>query len=138
MDNKLTEELLNELMFAKSIDEALDKSFAECSLQDYLNILLQEKHLKKSDVIQESGLNATFAYQIFSGQRRASRNKTLQLIFALKVTLPEAQRILKLSGANELYSKNRRDAIIIYCLTHRKSLEETEGILYENGEHLII
>lgn len=137
MKNDLTEDLLNELMLARSIDEALDKEFTNNNLSEYLAFLLEEKKIKKSDVIKKSSLNTTFAYLIFSGQRQASRNKVLQLIFALEATLLEAQRILKLSGANELYCKNRRDAIIIFCLKHNKSLEETDDILYDYNESVI-
>ncbi|MDR2737056.1 MAG: hypothetical protein LBB49_05775 [Gracilibacteraceae bacterium] len=138
MESKLTEELLNELMFARSLDEALDQEFTHKTLSEYLATLLEEKHLTKSAVIRDSNLNATFAYQIFSGQRQASRNKVLPLIFALRATLPQAQRILKLAGVNELYSKNRRDAIIIFCITHHKTLAETDDILYDYHEPLIL
>lgn len=137
LKNDLTEDLLSELMLARSIDEALDKEFISNSLSEYLAILLKEKGLKKSDVIKKSSLNTTFAYLIFSGQRQASRNKVLQLVFALGATLSEAQRVLKLSGVNELYCKNRRDAIIIFCLKNSKSLEETDDILYEYDEPVI-
>ena len=137
MKNDLTEDLLSELMLASSIDEALDKEFASNTLSEYLASLLEEKGLKKSDVIKRCSLNSTFAYLIFSGQRQASRNKVLQLIFALEATLVEAQRILKLSGVNELYCKNRRDAIIIFCLKNNKTLEETDDVLYEYNEAVI-
>jgi hypothetical protein len=137
MEKKLTEELLNELMFARSIDEVLEKDFIDMNISDYLEDLLIQKNLKKSDVIKNSNLNMTFAYQIFSGQRQGSRNKIIQLVFALKATLTEAQRILKLSGANELYSRNRRDAILIFCLNNKKPLEETNDLLFEYGELLL-
>jgi predicted transcriptional regulator len=135
---KLTEELLNEIMFARALDEVLDKEFVRNNtLSEYLDILLKKKNFKKSDIIKKSNLNTTFAYQIFSGQRHASRDKILQLIFAFQATLSEAQRILKLSGVNELYSKNRRDAIIIFCLKNNNSLVETDDVLYDYGEPLI-
>jgi hypothetical protein len=139
MYNKLTKEFLDELMLAESIDEALDKDFINNnSLSDYLEILLKEKNLKKNEVIKKSKLNITYGYLIFAGQRQASRDKMLQLIFALQATLVEAQRILKLAGANELYCKIRRDYIIMHCLSNNKSLEETEELLYDYEENLII
>ncbi|MCL1790624.1 MAG: hypothetical protein FWG40_04615 [Peptococcaceae bacterium] len=138
MTHKPTSEFLNEVIDARSLGTILDDNvFTEMNLPNYLAFLLQEKGLKKSDVIRDSNINATHAYQIFSGERRASRNKILQLVFAIHATFVEAQRILKLSGVNELYCKNRRDAILIHCLTNSKSLNETEDILYDNSELLL-
>jgi len=139
MTEILTEELLDDLLSAPTLEPYLDKSknISSRTLSEYLNDLLNQKSLKKSEVIKHSGLNTTFAYQIFSGDRKASRNKLLQLSFAIKLTLRETQRLLKAGGVNELYCKNRRDAIIIYCINRQMSLEETENILYEFHEATI-
>lgn len=135
MGEKLTNELLNSLLSVNSIEKFLDNEILNNeSLVEYLNRLLLLKKLKKSDVIRHSALNATFAYQIFSGERRPSRNKILQLAFAMSLSLQETQRLLKVSGANELYCKNRRDAIIIHCLFNGLSLMDTEDYLFEFRE----
>ena len=84
-----------------------------------------------------SGINETFGYQIFMGQRGASRDKILQLAFAMNLTLRECNRLLKLSGANELYCKNKRDAIIIFCLDKGYTLQKTDDELYRFGEETI-
>jgi len=139
MKEKLTEELLNELLFSNSLGAFLDKEpvVTHDSLSDRLNFLLQAKGLKKSDVIKKSKLNATFAYQLFSGDRKATRNKILQLAFAMELDLKEAQGLLKIAGANELYCKNRRDAIVIYCISKQKSLADTDDALFDFGEATI-
>ncbi|MCL2655630.1 MAG: XRE family transcriptional regulator [Coriobacteriia bacterium] len=134
----LTEELLNELLFSSSAGHYIDThQMTEPSLSSYLNELLRSKDLKKSEVIKKSRLNETFAYQIFSGDRHASRNKVLQLAFAMELSLREAQRLLKHAGANELYCKDRRDAIIIYCLSRKCSLIKVDAELYKFGEETI-
>jgi len=134
----LTEELLNELLFSSSAGHYIDThDLATSSLSGYLTQLLREKDLKKSEVIKKSGLNETFAYQIFSGDRKASRNKVLQLAFAMELSLREAQRLLKQAGVNELYCKNRRDAIIIYCLSRKCPLIKVDAELYKFGEETI-
>ena len=119
MEEPLTEELLQELLSAPDV-----KSFCEehriqkRSLSDYLQQQLDEKGLERAAVVRAAGINDTFGYQIFMGQRGASRNKVLQLAFAMELTLKEANRLLQAAGTNELYCKNRRDAIIIFCLDH--------------------
>ena len=139
MEEKLTEELLNELLFSDSLDTFLIKDIPDVKedLPERLRYLLTKKRLKKSDVVRRSGLNATFAYQIFSGDRKASRNKILQLALAMGLDLKETQGLLKLSGANELYCKDRRDAIIIYCITKQMPLEEVDDTLFQFGETTI-
>jgi DNA-binding phage protein len=135
MEEKLTNELLNNLLSKNSIERFLDDEIlSNESLDEYLNRLLVTKQLKKSEIIKKSALNATFTYQIFSGERHPSRNKILQLAFGMGLNLQEAQRLLKISGANELYCKNRRDAIIIHCLYNGLSLMDTEDYLFEFKE----
>ncbi len=138
MKEPLTEELLEELLSAPDPQAYTKKHrMRERSVSSYLQQLLDEKGLKRIDVIHEAGLNETFGYQIFQGQRNASRNKILQLIFAMKLSLTEANRLLQTAGINELYCKNRRDAIIMFCLDKEYALQKTDEELYRFGEATI-
>lgn len=134
----LTEELLEELLESPSaMDFIAANGIGERSLSEYLNSLLDEKGLRRSDVIRKAGINETFGYQIFTGQRGASRNKALQLAFAMGLTLRQTNRLLRAAGANELYAKSRRDAIILFCLDRGDSLQNTNEQLYAFGEDTI-
>ena len=42
-----------------------------------------------------------------------------------------AQSLLKKCTYRELYPRNRRDAVVIFCLQHNCSIMETNDILYE-------
>ena len=138
MKEPLTEELLEELLSAPDPVKFAEKHrIARRSLSEYLQQLLDEKGLERAEVVRASGLNDTFGYQIFMGQRGASRNKVLQLAFAMGLSLKEADRLLQAAGANELYCKNRRDAIIIFCLVHGYGLQKTDEELYRFGEETI-
>lgn len=132
----LLERILDESSRIEDI-AGMDGYDGDLTLPRYLAQLLAERRLRKSDVIRGSGLNETFAYQIFSGDRHPSRNKTLQLIFALQSSPHEASRILHLSGNASLYCRNRRDAIILYCLAHGYNLFETDTTLYRFREQTI-
>lgn len=138
MDEPLTEELLAELLNSSDAHEFTKRHrFEKRDVSLYLQQLLEEKGLTRIEVIHEAGLNETFGYQIFMGQRNASRNKILQLIFALRLTLTEANRLMQAAGVNELYCKNRRDAIIIFCLDKSYSLQKTDEELYRFNEATI-
>lgn len=138
MEEPLTDELLQELLDSSDLDEYTEThEDGSRSLSEYLQQLLEEKGLRRVDVVHEAGLNTTFGYQIFTGERGASRNKVLQIAFAMKLTLQETNRALQAAGVNELYAKSRRDAIIIYCLTHGATLQQTDEELYRFGEETI-
>lgn len=138
MKEPLTEELLDELLSAPDPHSFTEKHHIGVrTLSGYLQQLLEEKGLARVDVIREAGLNETFGYQIFVGQRGASRNKVLQLAFAMGLTLREANRLLQAAGAAELYCKNRRDAIIVFCLDRGYALRKTDEELYRFNEDTI-
>ncbi len=138
MKEPLTDELLGELLDAPDPGAFAKKHrLTERTLSEYLQYLLVEHGLKRVDVIREANLNSTFGYQIFTGQRQASRNKVLQLAFAMHLSLLETNRLLQAAKVNELYCKNRRDAIMIFCLDHGCSLQETNEELYRFGEDTV-
>ena len=138
MEEPLTEELLQDLLSSSSPELFLEQNdISKRSLSEYLQQLLQEKNLERAKVVRKAGINETFGYQIFKGTRKASRNKILQLIFAMDLSLKEADRLLQASGNNELYCKNRRDAIIIFCLEKGYSLQKTDEELYRFNEETI-
>ena len=75
-----------------------------------------------------------YLYQIFSGERTPSRDRAICLCFGLSATLEETQDILKRNGLAQLYVKNRRDAIIVYGLTHDMELTEINDRLFAEEE----
>lgn len=138
MDERITEELLAELLASPSIEGFLgENAINEVTLSEYLQQLLDKKGLKRAEVIRKANLNATFGYQVFTGARGAGRDTILQLAFAMELTLREANRLLQAAGVNGLYCKNRRDGIIIFCIEHSYSLQETDEELYRFGEETI-
>lgn len=138
MDEPLTEDLLEELLDAHNPSKFIDENrIASRTLSEYLQKLLDEKGLERIDVIHDAGLNETFGYQIFMGQRHPKRNKVLQIAFAMHLSLKEADRLLQAAGANGLYCKDRRDAIVIFCLDRGYSLQRTDEELYRLGEETI-
>lgn len=138
MAEKLTEELLSELLDAPTIDGFVAKNaLGHRKLGEYLEELLEQKGLKRSQVVHMANLNETFGYQIFTGQRNPSRNKVLQIAFAMALGLRETNRALEAAGVSSLYSKDRRDATIIFCLDRGCSLQKVNEELYRFGEETL-
>lgn len=138
MAEKLTEEFLNDLVDSASIESYLDTHELDApSLSEYLRQLLREKNLKRSEVVRMANLNETFGYQIFIGTRNPTRDKVLQIAFAMALTLRESNRALRAAGASSLNPKNRRDAIILFCLDRSCSLQKVNEELYRFGEETL-
>ena len=138
MSERLTEELLDELLGAPSLEGYLEENKpGSRTLAEYLQQLLDEKGLERSRVVRMADLNDPFGYQIFKGTRHPSRDKVLQIAFAMALTLRETNRALTAAGVSELYCKDRRDAIIIFCLDRGCSLQKVNEELYRFGERTI-
>lgn len=98
---RLTEEVLQELLDAPSLDEFIDAhEFPAVTLPEFLERMLEKKGLKRSRVVRMADLNETFGYQIFTGARNPSRDKVLQIAFAMALSLRETNRALMAAGAS--------------------------------------
>lgn len=138
MTERLTEEVLHELLEAPDIDTFIaGHEFPSCTLSEYLQEMLKKKHLERARVVRMADLNETFGYQIFTGARNPSRNKVLQIAFAMALTLRETNRALSAAGVATLTCKSRRDAIIIFCIDHGCSLQKVNEELYRLGEKTV-
>ena len=134
----LTEELLDELLASPKFDDFEEgRGLRSPSLSEYLTVLLKKHGFSRATVVREAGMNETFGWQVFKGERGCGRDKTLALAFALHTTLREANRLLQAAGHNALYCKNRRDAIIIFCLDKGYTLAQADQALYDFGEQTI-
>lgn len=134
---KKTDELRNELKESPSIEDFLlhnKEVIVNIGLSRYLQTLMEQKNMALHQVVADSGLQ-TYGYQILNGTRKnPSRDKILRIIFALRVTRDEADRILKLANVSVLYEQNLRDCFIIKALEDRLTLEDVEDLLDRHGQ----
>jgi transcriptional regulator with XRE-family HTH domain len=139
---KNTFELLNILQNSDNIlrfQEEESDEFIECqSLHKYLLGILEEKNLKRSEVIRKSGIDRGYAYDILAGKRIPSRDKVLELCFAIDLSVDEVQRLLKCTGYPQLYVRIERDSIILYALQNHFSLTDANILLYEMKQECLM
>lgn len=130
---KTTEELMEILKQKKSIHAYFTEEIDElefASLTEYLELLLNEKGLRKSDVIKRSNMDKNYAYQIFNGNKtHPSRDKMIALAIGMGLNVLETRKLLKIAGACDLYPRNPRDSVIIFGLNNRLSLIDTNELL---------
>ena len=135
----LTEELLDRLISSSDIQSYLDQdSTSNQTLTVFLETLREANNMKRSVLARESGLNATVVYDIFAGKSRPGRDHAIMLSIGLNCDLRETQRLLRLAGVSELWCKQRRDAIIIWCIEHGFDLTATDNELQRLGERPLL
>lgn len=140
MEQKVTEELLNEIKDIQKLEDYLNNNKNEMiteQLHDYMAGLLKDRAMKIIDVVKRSNLNRVYVYQIFAGKKLPSRDKVIALGFGFNLDLSCMQRYLRQAGHRELYVRDKRDAIIIFSLNKGMDIYQTNELLYGLSEPII-
>ena len=133
---KSTKELEHQIRESTTAKVLVGEDYTSPPLPIYLNNLLHRHGLTIQDVVVACNLDRSYGYQLFNGTRRPSREFLLRLALLLKLGEEEAQRLLKIAGRQPLYARNRRDAAVLYALTHELTMEKTDELLESLGEGL--
>ena len=131
-----TDTLMRRIFKANTLDDMLRQN--EASMQalpfnHYLAGLCHERALVPERVIRESEIDRSYGHQLFNGLRQPSRDKALQLAFGLKLSVNEAQELLRVAGKSQLYPRLKRDAIILFALSKSMSVLEVQSLLNHYG-----
>ena len=143
MSRKTTGELMKLLSSAKNISDlkqytdTLSHNVFPSSFPEYLSELLRVHQMTPAELIASAGIQRNYGYQILDGRRHPSRDKVLSLCLALTLDVTETQRALTLTQNGQLYSKNRRDSILIFALEKKLSVIDTNALLEEMSEPLL-
>ena len=132
---KSTQELLSLIQNTDNIEFYLKENESELrylSLDDYLQHLLKEKHMKISDVMNRSQ-QSDYVYKVFKNQRKASRDILIAIALGMECKLDEAQTMLRIASQARLDPRKQRDAVFLYALLHHLSVVEVNEILYDMG-----
>ena len=134
---KSTDELMNILKSKKSYEEFFKEEVSELffsSITEYINLLITEKKLKKSTIIRKSNLDKNYAYQIFNGTKtNPSRDKVIMMAFGMELNLVETKKLMAMAQVKELYVRDPRDSVIIFCIYKQYSLLKTNEFLMDYG-----
>lgn len=132
--HKPTGELLQILKKSNSVKQYMAENqdeFMHIDIAEYLEKIIQEKHLKRSQIVKDSGLDRSYVYHILNGERKnPSRSKLLAICVAMKMDIKETQYFLRAAQVPVLYPRNQRDCIILYGLEQGASVMEINETLY--------
>lgn len=103
----------------------------------YINNIINDNRLQAADVIRESLIQRNYGYQILNGTRKPSRDKVIAICTAIKLDSARTDRALAAAGYGRLYSKSRRDSIIIFALNKQLTVMELNELLCDMGENIL-
>lgn len=126
--NSLLKKIVNGKDFPKILDTNKD-AFEELPVSEYLRGLCEERGIVPEQVIKKAQIDRTYGHQIFNGTRVPSRDKLIQIAFGFGLSLDETQKLLKSAGKSVLYPKFKRDAAIIFGISHQMDIMEMQYLL---------
>lgn len=139
--NKTTDDLMNILMSKEDLPQYIEENsneFLQSSLCQYLNQLQAEHGLKKGDIIADALVERSYGYQIFSGRKEMpSRDVLISLAIAMKLSLDEAQSLLRIAHMAMLYPRVKRDSIILHSIAKHESVIQCNTSLESFGEPIL-
>lgn len=121
-----TKDLIEGLKNAKDINKFMNEhkeDFFKETLTSFLNGMLAEKKMSVAAAAEASGVGE-YAYKVFSGERRPSREVLIALASGIKLSFEETQVLLRISGFAILDPRDKRDSVIIYAITHNKNIPD--------------
>ena len=126
--DKLNEKLKQDISIIE-LFELNSKDFLDMQLNQYLKAIIEQKGFTKAQMIRDSGINRRFFFDILSGKRKPTRNYILRLILTLQLPLKNVQWLLRATGYAQLYARDKRDSVIIYCINHKNSVNDCNKML---------
>ena len=135
-DGITTSQLLTVIRGASSFQEAVayHETAPEPRFHETLYELMEKKGLSTREMIRRTGVERSYFYHVLNGEKKPGRNMVLRICFCLELPLQEFNRMLRLAGTSELYSRRRRDAALIYAVTRQYSMEQANDLLNRAGE----
>ena len=131
-----TKKMLEKISVTKCITQFLEENselFKDMSIGEYINLEIVRRKIKKAKVIKDSGINKRFFFDILAGKRNPNRRYIIRIFLAMQMEIDDVQWYLKACDYPQLYAKNKRDCVIIFCLQNKLSVDECNKMLNKIG-----
>ena len=129
-------ELVQKIQNAASITEALrlvEREGQAASLKELLVSSMDARQYSPQDLSKHIDVERSTLYRLISGERLTTRNVLLRIALVMRLSLTETQALLRSGQRAELYPPVKRDALLIFCITHELTMEQTEEMLKRKG-----
>ena len=127
-----TTDLEQALLNADEFDEGLIKDNPAPKFSEFIDELLKERNIKRSELIVKVNLDRVYGYQMLNGIRTPTKHHIIVIGLFLGVTLEQMQTMLRICGRESLYIRNIEDAKVMYALEHNYPYEKAMDFIYGN------
>ncbi|MDR0592231.1 MAG: hypothetical protein LBG60_03010 [Bifidobacteriaceae bacterium] len=110
-----------------------DGGFLDADVRDFFDELFRGAGLARSEIIRRANISRTYGYQIMDGTRIGKRDYYLAIAFAMGLDLKTTQRMLAVTATGALHPLIKRDAAVIFGLSHGYDLDRLYWFLTELG-----
>lgn len=117
--------------------DSIEDKFKDLDFINYVKESIKDKGIKKSDLIKNADIDRTYGYQVLNGSKKPSRDKILMICIGGGFSLEETNKLLKLGNCGELYSKNIRDAVIIFGINKKVDILQINELLYSRDQECL-
>ena len=135
MKKKSTDELnkilRSNIPISRYLKENAD-SFNNLTLPQTFELILKENKISKSQTVKGSDLERTHGYQILSGKRSPTRDNLIRMCIGMRASSEQTRLLLLKNKSAPLYSKDKRDSVILFGIMHHMNLQEINELLYHN------
>ncbi|MGN0695472.1 MAG: helix-turn-helix domain-containing protein [Oscillospiraceae bacterium] len=94
------------------------------SLSEYIVQCINEKGMKRSELIRALNIDRNYGYQILNGTRTPTRKQIIHIGLFLGLELAQVQKMLTLGERDVLYVRRPEDARIVHCIEHHIEYEQ--------------
>ena len=106
---------------------------SDCRTSIYLMRLLDKYGWKTSAASEAAEMSTGYLGLIINGKRNATRDMLVRVAIAIGATVEKTDYLLKYSGYNPLYVRNKRDVIIWYGISQKEKLSVVNSNIKKRG-----
>ena len=106
---------------------------------DYMREKIHENGLRQQDIFLDADISEKYGYKLLSEEKRTrQRDVILRICYASGLNLDETQKALRLYRMPELYSKIKRDALLMIAFNERPGdIISVNAFLKKNGVDIL-
>lgn len=87
----------------------------------------------KNAIISRADISYTYFYDILKGKKHPSRDVLIKICIAMELPVKTCQKALDVYDWAPLTATVRRDAILLYAITHQLNMNDTQELLEEHN-----
>lgn len=119
-----TSDIELELKRAGQFDAELIETNSPPEFSVLINTILDEKGVKRSDLIRKLNYDRNYGYQILNGTRVPTKRQIIEIALCVGITTEQLQQLLKICNREILYVRNLEDAKVMYALEHNYKFDK--------------